>query len=75
MTNKEDLGPAGQKQFDVVMSTFHKRKLRGKDGKTITDRIQAIAIAFSEGRSAEARGTSKRTWKGRSRIRPRLKEQ
>ena len=74
MAKREDLGSVGQAQFDIVMHTFHTKKLRGRDGQTITDPAQAFAVAFSEGRGAETRGVTKRTWKGRERIRPRLKK-
>lgn len=73
MQRREDLGPTGRAQFDVVLHTFHTKKLRGRDGNTITDLEQAQAIAFSEGRIADKRGTSLRTWKGRTRVRPKLK--
>jgi len=56
------------------MKTFARGKLRTPAGKTITNRKQAIAVAMSEGRAAESRGTSRRTFKGRTRIRPRLKK-
>lgn len=74
MAEREDLSSAGRAQFDVVLHTFHTKKLRSRDGQTVTDPLQAQAIAFSEGRAAEKRGTSKRTWKGRNRIRPNLKK-
>ena len=74
MPNKTELNSTGKAQFAIVMHTFHTKKLRGRDGQTITDPAQAEAIAFSEGRAAEKRGTSKRTWRGRERIRPRLKK-
>ena len=74
MAKREDLGSVGRAQFDVVLHTFKLKKLRGRDGNTITDPLQAQAIAFSEGRAAEKRGTSVRTWEGRTRIRPRLKK-
>ena len=73
MVKQEDLGSVGRSQFDVVLHTFKLKKLRGRDGQTVTDPTQAEAIAFSEGRAADKRGTSKRTWNGRSRIRPNLK--
>ena len=63
----------GDKQAEVVMKTFQKGKLRSKDGKTVTNPAQAKAIAMSEKRAAEKRGTEKRTWKGRTRTRPKLK--
>ena len=64
------LGPKGQQQAAVVMKTFKDGKLRSSSGKTVTDPEQARAIAMSEGRAAEERGTEKREWRGRERIRP-----
>lgn len=63
----------GKKQASIVMKEFYKGKLRSKSGQNVTDIEQAKAIAMSEGRSAESRGVSKRTFKGRRRIRPKLK--
>ena len=60
----------GAKQAGKVMKLFYAGKLRGKDGKTVTDVEVAKAIAMSEGRSAEARGVKERTWRGQTRIRP-----
>jgi hypothetical protein len=60
----------GKKQVSRVMKVFAKGRLRSRSGKTVTDPEQAQAIAMSEGRSAEEHGVKKRTWKGRSRIRP-----
>jgi hypothetical protein len=60
-----------EKQIAEVMRTFKKGKLRSSDGKTVTDPKQARAIAMSEGTAAEKRGKEKRTWKGRTRTRPR----
>ncbi len=68
------LSSVGQAQFDIVLHTFKLKKLRGRDGQTVTDPAQAEAIAISEGRAAETRGVAKRTWKGRERVRPRLKK-
>lgn len=62
-----------KKQVGVVMHTFAKGRLRRPGGKTITSRKQAIAVALSEGRAAASRGTSRRTYMGRTRTRPRLK--
>jgi len=65
-------GGIGAKQAAIVMKIFYAGKLRGKDGKTVTDVEQAKAIAMSEGRAAEEKGVKKRTWEGRTRIRPKL---
>ena len=73
MVDYNALGSIGREQFRLVMKTFRTKKLRGRDGQTITDQAQAQAIAFSEGRAADKRGTSTRTWKGSTRTRPRLK--
>lgn len=67
-------GGIGAKMATKVMKTFYAGKLRGKDGSVVTDVAQAKAIAMSEGRAAEKRGVAKRTWKGRTRIRPKLKK-
>jgi hypothetical protein len=75
MPNPNDLSATGKKQFNIVLETFKAGKLRGINGKTITDQEQAVAIGYSEGRSAEMRGTSVRTWRGRTRRRPNLKKQ
>jgi hypothetical protein len=69
------LGPKGQAQASVVMRTFENGKLRTSAGHQLKpgdhgDAVIAKAIAMSEGRAAEERGTEKRTWKGRTRIRP-----
>jgi len=58
-------------QAKVVLKEYGKGKLRTNTGKKVTNRKQAFAIAMSEQRAAKKRGTSKRTWKGRTRIRPR----
>jgi len=67
------LGPKGSKQAEIVMRTFYAHNLHGKDNKLITDVEQAKAIATSEGRAAETRGTEVRSFEGRKRIRPKLK--
>jgi len=59
-----------EKQIAEVMRTFKKGKLRSSDGKTVTDPKRAKAIAMSEGSAAEKRGKERRTWHGRTRIRP-----
>jgi hypothetical protein len=74
MPNLNDLSTAGKKQFEIVLETFKAGKLRGINGKTVTDKEQAIAIGYSEGKLAEKRGTTIRTWKGRTRRRPNLKK-
>ena len=62
------------KQVKTVMDTFSKGKLRDSRGKTVPKSRKDIAkaIALSEGRAAAERGTSKRTWRGRTRVRPKL---
>jgi len=67
-------GGIGAKQAARVMKEFHAGKLRSKSGEKVTDIEQAQAIAMSEGRAAESRGVKKRTWKGKTRIRPKLKK-
>lgn len=67
-------GGIGAKQAERVMKEFHAGKLRSKSGEKVTDVNQAQAIAMSEGRAAEARGVKRRTWKGKTRIRPKLKK-
>lgn len=67
------LSESGRKQTGIVMKEFYKKKLRSRNGKKVISPIQAKAIAMSEGRSAQEEGISKRTWKGRTRIRPKLK--
>lgn len=64
----------GTKQAARVMKEFHAGKLRSKSGKKVTSLKQAEAIAMSEGRAAEKRGTKRRTWKGKTRVRPKLKK-
>jgi len=58
------------KQFEVVMETFGRGKLRSSSGKTVTDPKQAKAIAYNEAREAAAHGKAKREWRGRTRTRP-----
>lgn len=70
---RQKLTPKGEKQASIVMREFYKKNLRSKSGETVTDINQAKAIAMEEGRTGEAQGTAKRTWEGRSRIRPKLK--
>ena len=65
-------GGIGAKQAAKVMKLFYAGKLRAKSGEIVKDVNQAQAIAMSEGRTAEKRGVSKRTWKGQTRMRPRL---
>jgi len=60
-----------EKQIAEVMRTFKAGKLRSSDGKKVTDPKQAKAIAMSEARAAGKQGKEKRTWKGRTRTRPR----
>jgi hypothetical protein len=67
-------GGIGAKQAAKVMKLFYAHKLRSKDGSIVTDVNQAQAIAMSEGRTAEKRGVAERTWKGQTRIRPKLKK-
>jgi hypothetical protein len=57
-------------QYQVVMETFHKGKLRSSNGKTVTKESQAKAIASREEQTAKDKGRSKRTWHGRTRMRP-----
>ena len=64
----------GQEQVGRVMEEFHAGKLRAKSGKKVSNVKQAKAIALSEGRTVQKRGAKKRTWKGKTRIRPILKK-
>jgi hypothetical protein len=59
------------KQFQVVMGTYGKKKLRSSSGETVKSPAQAKAIAYSEARAAAERGKERRTWHGRTRVRPR----
>lgn len=65
---------AGDRQASIVMRTFARGRLRTPQGKTVTKPSQAKAIAMSEKRAAEERGVSRRTFKGRTRMRPRRKK-
>lgn len=67
------LTPKGETQASVVMRTFYAGKLRDRGGNPITDVDRAKAVAMSEGRTAESRGIEKREFKGRTRVRPKLK--
>jgi hypothetical protein len=62
------------KQAGVVMRDFYAHKLRDSHGNPVTDVTQAKAIAHSEEEGAKSRGTEMRTFKGRTRRRPRLKK-
>ena len=62
-----------KRQRDIVMSTFQEGKLRDPGGHTIRDPKRAYAVAMSEERAAAKRGTERRTFKGRTRIRPKRK--
>jgi hypothetical protein len=78
--SRRKLGPKGQAQASVVMRTFERGKLRTSAGHQLNpnnhgDAVIAKAIAMSEGRSAQTRGTEERTWKGRTRIRPKKKDE
>lgn len=65
---------AASEQAGIVMKTFAAGKLRSSSGETVTDPKQAKAIAISEAEAARERGTERRTWRGRTRIRPKKKE-
>jgi hypothetical protein len=65
--------PSGRRQVSRVMKVFSRHRLRSSSGETVTNPEQAKAIAMSEGRAAEQRGVKKRSWHGRSRLRPPLK--
>ena len=60
-------------QYAVVMEEFKKGRLRDKSGKKITDPKRAKAVATNEQNTADERGRSKRTFKGHTRLRPKLK--
>lgn len=62
-----------QKQASRVMEEFYKKRLRDPHGHLVTSPEVAKAISYSEGKAAGSRGVSKRTFKGRTRIRPKLK--
>jgi hypothetical protein len=70
MAQKKVTSKIGREQAARVMREFHAGKLRTKGGKKVTNPTQAKAIAMSEARAAEKRGVSSRTFKGRTRIRP-----
>lgn len=42
-----------KKKFDKVMHEFGKGTLKSSSGQSVTDRKQAIAIAYSEARRAK----------------------
>lgn len=44
------LSPAQKKKFTVVLHEYSKGRLRTSAGKSVKDRDQALAIAFSEAR-------------------------
>lgn len=67
-------GSAAGKQGGIVMKDFYAGKLRDPSGRPITSLEQAKAVASSEARAAKSRGVAKRTFKGRTRIRPKLKK-
>ncbi len=54
----------------TVMAEYGKGKLRSSSGAPVTDFKQAVAISQSEQAAAKKRGSSKRTWRGRTRMRP-----
>lgn len=60
-----------KRQRDVVMREFGAGRLRDPGGHTIRDPKRAYAAAMSEERAAKARGTERRTFRGRTRQRPR----
>jgi hypothetical protein len=64
----------GSKQAEIVMRTFYRHKLRDPGGHTITDVKRAKAVAHQEEEAAKERGTEIRTFKGRTRRRPKLKK-
>jgi len=61
------------KQGKVVMKEYGKGRLRSSSGKPVETPEQAFAIAKSEERAAKSRGTTRRTFRGRTRVRPKLK--
>jgi len=64
----------GKSHVSKVMRAFYEDDLRSSSGETVTEPEQAQAIAMSEARAGESRGFRMRTWKGRRRMRPVLKE-
>ena len=46
------LSGSGKKKFHKVMREYAEKRLKSSNGKKVTDRDQARAIAFSEARSA-----------------------
>lgn len=67
-------GAKALKQLAVVMREFKNDRLRSSSERSVTDVSQAKAIAMSEARTAQSRGTEMRTWKGRKRTRPKRKK-
>jgi len=51
---KIKLTPAQREKFEVVMHEFKLGKLRSSSGEIVTDKDQAIAIAFSEARKIKS---------------------
>ena len=66
--------PVGKRMVSKVMRAFHEGDLKSSSGENVTNPEQAKAIAMSEGRAAEERGVKRRTWHGRTRLRPVLKK-
>jgi len=66
--------PLGRKMVSKVMRAFYEDDLKSSSGETVTNPAQAKVIAMSEGRAAEQRGVKRRTWHGRTRLRPVLKK-
>lgn len=50
MAKKSKYSPRAQKKIEQVMREFQEGKLRSADGKQVTDRQQALAIALSQAR-------------------------
>jgi len=65
---------AASEQAGIVMKTFAAGRLRSSSGETVTDPKQAKAIAMSEAEAVKERGRERRTWRGRTRMRPKKKE-
>lgn len=70
MAQRKVTSKVGKEQVARVMRTAAAGRLRSSSGKKVTDPAQVKAIAMSEGRTAAARGTERRTWRGRTRVRP-----